>query len=565
MEQAPTLHRLVQDIGDPLLRLAVDPGGADQPLAGVAIHDPADPDEMEAGCLVLCVGVALGAELLALGSAAQRAGARGLAVKGPVPAEAADCPVPVVEVNPDASWMHVATTLRQRLLDHSRAQWEPAGATSDLFALANTISAMIQAPVTIEDAVSAVLAWSAGQDDTDESRVETILGRAVHPSRLHKLAEQGAFDRLHSSKAPVYIESYEPGLLPRVAIAVRADSEVLGYVWAVVTAPLPEEHTRWLELFAPVVALHLANTRSDRSAWARQRRHELAAAVLGGGPDGEIAARELQLHTGALCLIAVGLCPPGAPSDGASDTAPTEAAVAAAGLRRLEEALTLYLSAVRPSAVTVRGDRAVYVLGAWPQQSRDEVLAAARSLAADFVARSPGGPGGDYLAAVAGPAVEPGRVPAVRAQADAVLRALRGAGDSAPAVATLDETALHVLLDRLGDVAQSLGLPPTTGPLRSLVEHDGPDGVLTETLAAYLAAGSLAEDAAAHLRVHVNTLRYRLRRIREVSGLDFHDADQMLLAQLQLRLWLRETTGPFHTADKTRHSSFTHRTSRCSG
>ncbi|WP_327749267.1 PucR family transcriptional regulator [Streptomyces europaeiscabiei] len=560
MEQAPTLHRLVQDIGEPLLRLAVDPGGADQPLAGVAIHDPADAEAMEAGCLVLCVGVTRGAELLTLGSAAQRAGARGLAVKGPVPAETADCPVPVVEVNPDASWMHVATILRQRLLDHSRAQWEPAGATSDLFALANTVSAMIQAPVTIEDAASAVLAWSAGQDDTDESRVETILSRAVHPSRLHKLAEQGAFERLHSSTAPVYIESYEPGLLPRVAIAVRANSEVLGYVWAVVTAPLPEEHTRWLELFAPVVALHLANTRSDGSAWARQQRRELAAAVLAGGPAGEGAARELQLHTGALCLIAVGLRPRDTASDiasdAASDAASAEAAVAAAGLRRLEDALTLYLTAVRPSAVAVRGDRAVYVLVAWPQPSRDEILAAARSLAADFVSRSPGGPGGDYLAAVAGPAAEPGRVPAVRAQADAVLRALRGAGGSAPAVATLDETALQVLLDRLGDVAQSLGLPSTTGPLRRLAEHDGPDGVLTETLAAYLAAGCLTEDAAAQLRVHVNTLRYRLRRIREVSGLDFHDADQLLLAQLQLRLRLRETAAPFHPDEKTRLSTF---------
>lgn len=60
MEQAPTLHRLVQDIGEPLLRLAVDPGGADQPLAGVAIHDPADAEGMEAGCLVLCVGVTRG-------------------------------------------------------------------------------------------------------------------------------------------------------------------------------------------------------------------------------------------------------------------------------------------------------------------------------------------------------------------------------------------------------------------------------------------------------------------------------------------------------------------------
>ncbi|MDX6354139.1 MAG: hypothetical protein QOF98_1042, partial [Streptomyces sp.] len=248
MEQALTLHRLVHDVGQPLLRLAVDPGGSDPgtelPLTGVAIHDPADPAGavgIEAGCLVLGVGLTSAQELLALGRAAERAGARGLAVKGPVPPEAAGCRVPVVEVNRDASWMHVATTVRQRLLDHARAQWEPAGATSDLFALANTISTMIQAPVTIEDAASAVLAWSAGQDDTDASRVETILGRAVHPSRLRKLADVGAFARLHASATPVFIETDEPDTLPRVAVAVRANAEVVGYVWAVVSAPLSAE------------------------------------------------------------------------------------------------------------------------------------------------------------------------------------------------------------------------------------------------------------------------------------------------------------------------------------
>jgi len=31
-------------------------------------------------------------------------------------------------------------------------------------------------------------------------------------------------------------------------------------------------------------------------------------------------------------------------------------------------------------------------------------------------------------------------------------------------------------------------------------------------------------------------MRYRLRRIREVSGLDFADADAVLLAHLQLRV-----------------------------
>lgn len=116
-----------------------------------------------------------------------------------------------------------------------------------------------------------------------------------------------------------------------------------------------------------------------------------------------------------------------------------------------------------------------------------------------------------------------------------MLRAL-GQAEPPRSVATVEDMALPVMLQHLGDIAQSLDLPRVTGPLRRLADHDGPNGILTRTLSTFLAVGSVADDAALRLRVHVNTLRYRLRRIREVSGLDFEDADQMLLAQLQLRL-----------------------------
>ncbi|USA00525.1 hypothetical protein NCG97_07300 [Streptomyces lydicamycinicus] len=33
-----------------------------------------------------------------------------------------DCPLPVIEVNPGASWLHIAATVRERLLDRARGQ-----------------------------------------------------------------------------------------------------------------------------------------------------------------------------------------------------------------------------------------------------------------------------------------------------------------------------------------------------------------------------------------------------------------------------------------------------------
>ncbi|WP_435196483.1 helix-turn-helix domain-containing protein [Streptomyces sioyaensis] len=49
-------------------------------------------------------------------------------------------------------------------------------------------------------------------------------------------------------------------------------------------------------------------------------------------------------------------------------------------------------------------------------------------------------------------------------------------------------------------------------------------------------AGEASQAVIGALQIHVNTMRYRLRRIREVSGVDFANADAVLLAHLQLRL-----------------------------
>ena len=42
---------------------------------------------------------------------------------------------------------------------------------------------------------------------------------------------------------------------------------------------------------------------------------------------------------------------------------------------------------------------------------------------------------------------------------------------------------------------------------------------------------------AARLHLHVNTVRYRLRRAQEIAEVDLSDWDQRLLAEVQLRMW----------------------------
>jgi hypothetical protein len=522
------VRQLVDDLGRPLVRVRSAGGELDQSVTGVVIHDHGRSDEWERGCVVLGVGIGPGSALVSLAEEMRRAGVVGLVVKPPLPDEVDNCRIPILEINPGASWMHVASTIRERLLEQSRTA-EPAYEMSgDLFDIANTIGDAISAPITIEDHASNVLAWSTDQHDTDDARVETILGRVVNRRWLEQYEARGVFRQLHREKGPVFIEPGAPGLLPRSAIAVRAGADVLGYVWAAVSAPLTAQQAEELRALVPVVALHMVSARTG-AGYAKQHRSELAATAVGGGQPGRDAARRLNLGRGPVCVLAASAC-----DDGwGQETTALDTVENVARLRRFENSFALFLAATHPSAATVVQGEVVYALLCWPRHEPADALAAAERLARDFRSRSPQGEG--YAIAVGGPAVSVEEISTARAQADAVLTAMRSSG-ALGSVGTPESMALPVLLQQLAERVGDLGWPQEVGPLRRLTGHEGPGGELARTLAAYVEAGGVTEDAAAALRVHVNTVRYRLRRIRAVARLDLHDADAMLLVHLQLRM-----------------------------
>lgn len=75
---------------------------------------------------------------------------------------------------------------------------------------------------------------------------------------------------------------------------------------------------------------------------------------------------------------------------------------------------------------------------------------------------------------------------------------------------------------------------------RPLAAASGP---LVGTLAAYLESGRSLEAAARALFVHPNTVRYRLRRIAQVSGWDPSDAREGFVLQVALVLGRLADTG----------------------
>lgn len=103
-----------------------------------------------------------------------------------------------------------------------------------------------------------------------------------------------------------------------------------------------------------------------------------------------------------------------------------------------------------------------------------------------------------------------------------------------PAVATVRDLGSIQLLLSLGDErGVELYCDAVLGPLRA---HDARYGsALTESLAAYIEANGRWADAAAALGVHRHTLRYRIRKIEQLTGRSPADARDRLELWLALR------------------------------
>lgn len=100
--------------------------------------------------------------------------------------------------------------------------------------LVDKIRDVLECPVTIEDANHRLLAYSTHDDQTDAARIATIISRKVPEKVINSLWKANAIPQLMKNGEPLKIpEIKEIGLGNRVAISIRNQNEVLGYIWVV--------------------------------------------------------------------------------------------------------------------------------------------------------------------------------------------------------------------------------------------------------------------------------------------------------------------------------------------
>jgi DNA-binding PucR family transcriptional regulator len=527
-----SLGRVLDDLGSTLLELVH--GEANQPgdIGGIAIHDPVEEPVLPRHALVLGVGVTDPAELLrSLGGH----GAAGLVLRAPVvmsdemAAAAEESGVAVIALARGASWTQLAALLRSLLAegDVGDSGQETLGGlpSGDLFAVANAIAALIDAPVTIEDRSSRVLAFSGRQDEADPSRVETILGRQVPERYTRLMVERGVFRELYSGDQPVFIEPIVTKLgdfsVPRVAVAVRAGDELLGSIWAAVHEPLSDERSQALCDAAKLVALHMLRIRAGADV-ERRLRTDLLATALEGGAGAREALSRLGLADLPVVVIALATVQSGYSAD----------ATVLNERQRLTDGLAMHLSAVHPRcAVALIGDVAY---GLVPVIRDNDGEQQGIRIATDFLDRV-----GHRVPAVVGvgPVVsDVAGLASARASADRAVQVLRTGNGGGRRVARLADVYVEALVLELRDLVAARG-GQVTGPVARLVAYDDQHNTnLVETLRAWLDAFGDVIAASAAVYVHPNTFRYRLRRLTEISGIDLADPEDRFAAMLQLRV-----------------------------
>jgi hypothetical protein len=102
-------------------------------------------------------------------------------------------------------------------------------------------------------------------------------------------------------------------------------------------------------------------------------------------------------------------------------------------------------------------------------------------------------------------------------------------------VVCYDELGIYRLLLLIGEMGQLWQFAGEV--LGALIEYDATHRLdLIGTLSVYLSEHASLKQTARRLRVHANTVAYRIRRVEELTRLDLSDADDRLLAHVSVKI-----------------------------
>ncbi len=473
---------------------------------------------------------------------------------------AGECEFPVFEVSYETPFIAVTEAAFTRLVNEQYAVLRRALAAHErlervvlseqgLEALAGTLATLIGAAVLICDARGRVLASHAFRRTLDPETVQALRDelaqrRGGHDSRPPRRAR--AFLPAHAELADRALAlpvAAETGTLPAAAPSANgpAAGEPTAQAWLVAikdSGPLSDFDRLTLHQAVTIVALELLQ---ERVAGDTERRlaGDLLSAIVSGDLSGpELTRRLAPFGLGETLAAIVVRHDDGRPGR----QAPREAEVA------VTQALRDDASAGLVATVSLAADGPAFTCALVPGGDEPELLALAQSIAG-------------RLSASAQPRVGLGRAVnterarrsfhEARCAVDAVWLAdpveashvngngahHNGTDERAQAVTRVatyrDLGSFQLLLSLQDEEALRLFCDSILGPIEAGDGHYG--GELMRSLEAFIEENGQWERAARRLYCHRHTLRYRIRRVEELTGRSLSSARDRIEFWLALR------------------------------
>jgi DNA-binding PucR family transcriptional regulator len=392
-----------------------------------------------------------------------------------------------------------------------------AGGSEDLFDVVDTIARLLGGSVVVEDVDFRVLAYSAvpGQPN-DEGRRSAILNRRIAERWLQWLEESGIRERLVKSDELVRLDNPWATSLIRYIQPIRASDQLVGYLWLYFETELDADAPRTILEFAHLLGPELA--RRSPTLTENPGGHVLRQ-FLAGGLSASHAASILGVDEHSnIVVIAVDVDVEATKSD------------AVIIQSRAVRALALYTQMHLASSLVGTVDQQIYLLHASPRLKPD--LAAIMRAISKHLTRAVQ----TKVRAAAG-GIHQGLAEAEisRNEADLTLRVLRTKNDWERD--GLFASMRHdIVLNEIVDVLRARPIL-VRGLLDRLITHDRQYNTdYVTTLRVYINSFGDMRAAAKSLHLHPNSLRYRIKRLTEIGGLDLDDPKLRLALQLLLEM-----------------------------
>ncbi|QAS53631.1 PucR family transcriptional regulator [Halobacillus litoralis] len=395
--------------------------------------------------------------------------------------------------------------------------------------LADSIAECLGCPVTIEDANHRIVSYSKHETNVDKARTATIMRRKVPEHVINGLWKHGIMSKLFEGDQPQVVEKIEDiGLGNRLAISVRKNNEILGFIWAQTNGlAVNSDHLAEMKEASQLVSHHLLRQQAKKKK-TEENRKEFFWQLLTGALQNQSEIKRLgkKFHMnlqGQLCVAVFEF---------------TEEMSQA--VERHAYYLTETLHQSRIVSRIFDDQQLILLVRTDNQEDANEMN---QAFIREFTQKMKERLHFEDLKGAFGLIYDsPLMISDSYKQALKVLELKEQFPDGLQNADNYQDLGVYQFINELAALQKRENYK-NDALLHIKAYDDRNNSMLLETLKVFLDKNSNVHQAAAHMHIHTNTLNYRLKRIKEIGNIDFKDTNQKTMLYLDLMIYESEQEG----------------------